>query len=105
MDSHRSASPTGTPFPAGVDATNGSADGDVTRRRQTVEHAPASAETAIHLEIVEFHDVHRRDDRMWTATHFGCGVVIDALTFELLEMVEAPIVRIAHSVRVSGLSA
>ena len=42
---------------------------------------------------------------MWTATHFGCGVVIGAPTFELLEMVEAPIVRIAHSVRVSGLSA
>lgn len=107
MDSHGSVALTRTPLTVGVDATSRSAGGDVavTRRRQTVDDAPASAENVAHLEIVEFHNVHRRDDGMWTATHFGSGAVIEASTFELLEMVEAPIVRIAFSLRVRGLSA
>lgn len=57
MDSHRSVSPTRTPPTAGGDATSRSAEGDVTRRRQTDQHPPAPVENANHLEIAEFHDV------------------------------------------------
>jgi hypothetical protein len=98
------------PAPAGVDATSRSADGDVTRRRQTDYTAPPPPR-AVQLtpdpEIVEFHDVHRRDDGLWTATHFRSGTVIEAGTFDDLAMIEAPQVRILYAwrVRVRGLIA
>lgn len=61
--------------------------------------------TSTPWEIPDFVDVHRRDDGIWTATHFGSGEVIEAPTYDQLAHVEAPIVRIGHSYRVSGLSA
>lgn len=112
MDSHGSVSPTRTPPTAGVDATSRSAGGDVTRRRQT-DRLPAPTARRINAalaasgpaEIVEFRDVHRRDDGVWTATHFRSGVVIEADTFECLAKIEAPQVRILHAWRTKGLLA
>lgn len=108
MDSHGSVPPTRTPPTAGVDATSRSAGGDVTRRRQAdhpAPHPPHTVQLTPDREIVEFHDVHRRDDGLWTATHFRSGTVIEAGTFDDLATIEAPQVRILYAWRVRGLIA
>ena len=47
-------------------------------------------------EIPEFHDVEQGPDGAWRAVHRS-GDIITAPTFEHLERVEAPIVRLAHA--------
>ncbi|WP_327580890.1 hypothetical protein OHA25_33390 [Nonomuraea sp. NBC_00507] len=85
MDSHGSASPTHSPR---ASATSRSAGGAaVTRRRQT-EH-----------RIVGFRDVEQLPNETWTAVHKASGTVITAPSFEALERVEAPMVRIAYAWR------
>ncbi|TMR88121.1 hypothetical protein [Nonomuraea basaltis] len=87
MDSHGSEPPTS---PALTGATSRPADDDVTRGRQaeSAEHAP---------RIPEFRGVERRPDGTWTAIHKATGEPITATTFEQLERVEAPMVRLAHA--------
>ncbi|MEV6159438.1 hypothetical protein AB0L53_54810 [Nonomuraea sp. NPDC052129] len=109
MDSHRSVPPMRPPARSGVDATSRSADGDVTRRRQTdhlalalpprrVDVSPTSSGSA---EIAEFHDVRRRDDGIWIAVH-DSGQVITAPSLRRLQYIEALKVRILHSLHTSG---
>jgi hypothetical protein len=88
MDSHGSATLTPSPI---TDAPSRSADGDVTRRRQTEPEIPG------------FRNVEQLPDGSWRAVHVGSSETITADTFEHLERVEAPIVRIAHGWRTQGL--
>lgn len=48
-------------------------------------------------EIPEFRDVQQRPDGTWTAVHTATGDVITAPTFEHLERVEAPRVRLLNA--------
>ncbi|MFB4276020.1 hypothetical protein ACBJ59_12050 [Nonomuraea sp. MTCD27] len=48
-------------------------------------------------EIPEFRDVEQLGDGSWRAVHTPTGEVIAADTFEWLERVEAPALRIAYS--------
>ncbi|TMR90368.1 hypothetical protein [Nonomuraea basaltis] len=89
MDSHGSASPIS---PTLTGATSRSAGGvAVTRRRQT---GPP--------EIPEFRDVTNLPDGTWTAVHKASGDVITAASFDALEGVEAPQVRLLHAWRRSS---
>ncbi|HEX4815901.1 MAG TPA: hypothetical protein VFV66_24405 [Nonomuraea sp.] len=63
-----------------------SAGADVTLRRQAGR-------------IPEFRDVEEQPDGTWTAVHNATGETITAETFERLERVQAPMVRLAHALR------
>ncbi|MFF0862334.1 hypothetical protein ACFYUV_11320 [Nonomuraea sp. NPDC003560] len=51
------------------------------------------------VEVPGFRHVEQRPDGSWTAVHRASGEVIEASTFERLERIEAPIVRLAHGWR------
>ncbi|MEU7861223.1 hypothetical protein [Nonomuraea sp. NPDC049141] len=83
MDSHRSVAPTRTPPTAGVDATSRSADGDVTRRRQTVEHPAqcgASGEASRAHPYVPDCDIVEYGDGTFLVTHLPSGRTRRAVT-------------------------
>jgi hypothetical protein len=48
-------------------------------------------------EIPGFRDVEQKPDGTWTAVHKASGEVITAPTFEHLERVEAPVVRLTYA--------